>query len=73
MDYSRTEKYVNDLVKELTEGWGVSEAFALKILKKFNWNKEKALSHLTEDGNFEMMEVKKDKNSKEVYTLFQKS
>jgi len=57
MDIQRTEKYINEMINELINEWGVSESFALRLLKKFSWNKDKALTHLTEDGNFEMMDT----------------
>jgi len=67
MDIPRTEKYINDMINELINEWGISESFALKLLKKFSWNKEKALTHLTEDGNFEMMDTHVSSQEKTVY------
>ena len=66
MDIQRTEKYLNDMINELINEWGVSESFALRLLKKFSWNKDKALTHLTEDGNFEMMDTHVTRHDKTV-------
>lgn len=67
MDIQRTEKYISDMINELINEWGISESFALKLLKKFSWNKEKALTHLTEDGNFDMMDTHVSSQEKTVY------
>lgn len=66
MDLTRTEKYIKDLISDLVNDWGVSESFAIKLLSKFGWNKEKANTHLTEDGAFDLMDVHINKNQKEV-------
>ena len=57
MDPHRTEKYIEELVNDLKETWGVTESTAFRLLKKFQWDKEKASSHLTEDDNLDTLEV----------------
>jgi len=66
MDVPRAEKYIKEMINDLINDWGVSESFAIKLLRKFAWNKEKASTHLTEDGNFDLMDVHADKKSNEV-------
>jgi len=66
MEASRAEKYIREMIHDLINDWGVSESFAIRLLRKFAWNKEKASTHLTEDGNFDLMDVQQDKKMKEV-------
>ena len=54
------------MINELLNDWGLSESQALKILAKFSWNKDKASTHLTEDGNFDLMDVQNNTNEKQV-------
>lgn len=65
LDPTLTNKYIKDMVTELQETWGVSEGFALKILRKYAWQKEKALDHLAEELNSYNAEVSNKDNSKE--------
>lgn len=37
------------MINEFTDTWGVSEDLTLKVLKKYAWQKEKALDHLAEE------------------------
>jgi ariadne-1 len=57
MDPHRTEKYIEELVNDLRDTWGVTESTAFRLLKKFQWDKEKASSNLTEGDNLDSMEV----------------
>ncbi len=57
MDPHRTEKYIEELVNDLRDTWGVTESTAFRLLKKFQWDKEKASSNLTEGDNLETLEV----------------
>lgn len=59
------------MVNELQETWGVSEGFALKILRKYAWQKEKALDHLAEELNSYNAEVSNKNNSKEVRVILE--
>ena len=68
MDLQRTEKYIKDIINELLNDWGLSESQALKLLAKFAWNKDRASNYLTEDGNFDLMDVQDTTHQKEVLT-----
>jgi len=57
MDPHRTEKYIEELVNDLRDTWGVTESTAFRLLKKFAWDKEKVSSNLTEDDNLDTLEV----------------
>jgi hypothetical protein len=57
MDPGRTEKYIEELVNDLRDTWGVTESIAYRLLKKFAWDKEKANNNLTEDGNLDTLEI----------------
>lgn len=67
LDNYRTEKYINDMFNELTDKWGISQSHAIKLLKKYNFNKERANRNLEEDAQFDMMDIPVNSKSKEVY------
>ena len=67
MDPTRTEKYIDELVNDLRDTWGVSESTAYRLLKKFAWDKEKASNNLTEDGNLDTLEIESSQQPTEVF------
>lgn len=70
LDSFKIEKYVFDLINELIENWGVSQSFALKVLKKVNFSKKKAARYMEEDAQFDMMNIPDNSNSNKVYSFF---
>jgi len=69
MDPSRTEKYIEEMINDMKETWGIPEGTAMRLLKKFDWIKDKALNSLTEECNLETMEIICEKQQ-EVMSLF---
>ena len=65
LDLAQTEKYIQDLVNDLIETWGIPESAAIRLLKKFEWDRVKASDNLAEGTNLEICETKN--SSQEVY------
>jgi len=65
MDPARTEKYIEELVNDLRDTWGVSESTAYRLLKKFAWDKDRTSNNLTEDGNLDTLEIESSQQPEE--------
>ena len=65
MDLAQTEKYIQDLVNDLIDTWGIPESTVFRLLKKYEWDQVKASDNLAEQADTETLEY--EKNSEEVY------
>jgi len=59
-DEPRIEKFINQAIMELIDDYGMSQSMAYQILQKKNWNLTKAVQYITEDANYETMDIKVD-------------
>lgn len=67
MDTPRTEKYIDEMVNDLRDTWGIPDGVALRLLKKFAWEKNKALNSITEECNLDTMEIIEHGTQEEVF------